>query len=65
MVTVTEKEWKHIPDSRKHTTPLTRRRQMLWNNPANPHVEEIWLTEGIDFIVSDKEGGRYADNTNN
>ncbi len=64
MITITETEYKALPESRKTITPLTKRRQFLWTNPANPHVEEHWITEGINFTISDK-GGRDADNTNN
>ncbi len=65
MLTITAEEWEKTSASKKNLTPLTKRRQLLWNNKQNPHVDELWLTEGISFIISDKEGSKYANNTNN
>lgn len=63
MITVSEKEWKDIPERDKRVTPLTGLRQYLWSNPED-RAERMWITESINFIISDKEGSRYADNTN-
>lgn len=64
MITVTEKQWFKIGDGFKTITPLTRRRQVAEQAIVRDGSMKM-LTEGIDFIVSDKEGSRYADNTNN
>ncbi len=65
LITVTEQEWKQLSPDKKQVTPLTKRRQMIYSNPSNPHVDEKWITEGINFIVSDKEGEKYEDKASN
>ncbi len=65
MIELSEKQWKELPESSKRTCKRTRRRQYLWDNTSNPHVEEIWITEGFNFIVFDKEGIYYANQVNN
>jgi hypothetical protein len=63
VITVTEQQWFEIGDGFKRITPLTKRRQVAEQAIVEDGTMKM-LTEGIDFIVSDKEGSRYADNTN-
>lgn len=65
LITITEKEYKELSPDKKQITPLVKRRQMIYSNPENPHVDEKWITEGINFIISDKEGESNEDKTNN
>ncbi len=64
MIIVTEKDWFNIGDGFKAITPLTKRRQVAEQTIVDGGSMKM-LTEGIDFIVSDKEGSKYANETNN
>ncbi len=59
MIKVTEKQWFEIGDGFKTRTPLTERRQVAQAAIVEGGSMQM-LTEGIDFTVSDKEGGQYA-----
>ncbi len=63
MITVTEKEWFNIGDGFKSITPLTQRRQVAEQAIVKGGSMKL-LTEGIEFIVSDAEGSKYGNNTN-
>jgi hypothetical protein len=63
MVEITEKQWKEIPGKQKRKTPLTRLRQFLFTNKDNP--EGMWITETVNFIILDKEGGSHGSETHN
>ncbi len=54
MITVTEKQWFEIGDGFKSITPLTKLRQVAQQAIVKDGTMKM-LTEGIDFIVSDKE----------
>ncbi len=59
MIEITEKAWFEIGDGFKSITPLTRRRQVAQQAIVKGGSMKL-LTEGIDFVVSDKEGNKYA-----
>ncbi len=54
MITVTEKQWFEIGDGFKSITPLTKLRQVAQQAIVKDGTMKM-LTEGIDFVVSDKE----------
>ena len=64
MIKVTEKEWFNIGDGFKGYTALTGRRQVAEEAIVKGGTMKM-LTEGINFIVDDKEGRKYADKINN
>ncbi len=59
MIEITEIDWFEIGDGFEGITPLTRRRQVAEQAIDKAGSMKL-LTEGIDFIVLDKEGKRYG-----
>ncbi len=63
MIVVTEKMWFNIGDGFKAVTPLTKRRQVAEQCIVEGGSMKL-LTEGVNFIILDKEGKKYGNNTN-
>ncbi len=61
MIKVTEKQWFEIGDGFKGMTPLTLRRQVAEECLVKDSNSRRMLTEGVNFIIDDEEGRKYAD----
>ncbi len=63
MIKVTKQEWKMIAKDYKGRTPLTNLRQVFGGCIAEGGGTDLY-TEGIDFIISDKEDSKHGNNVN-
>ncbi len=63
MIEISEKQWFEIGDGFKAVTPCTFRRQVAEQCIVEGGSMKL-LTEGVNFVILDKEGRKYGDKAN-